>query len=135
MINFLKKILKKNYIIYSITNYIYQKCIVSFFSKFKNFITFTINYKKNKAFILKPEEASEMILYEKKFFFPKYSVVYKDLLRNLEEKKTLVREYDLISKEFFNVSLILVPILVISLYFIINFLAIKLKFIASNLIP
>ena len=101
MINYLKKILKKNYVIYLITNYIYQKCLVSFFSKVKNFITFIINYKKNKAFTLKPKEVCKMALYEKKFFFPKYSVFYKDFLRNLEEKKTLDKEYDLISKNFF----------------------------------
>ena len=101
MISFLKKIIKKNYIIYSITNFIYQKFLVSFFSKVKNLNTFIIKYKKNKEFILKPKEASKMTLYEKNFFFPKYSFVYKDLLKNLEEKKTLDKEYDLISKEFF----------------------------------
>ena len=101
MINFLKKILKKNYFIYSIVNFIYQKFLVSFFTKVKNFITFITKYKKNKEFILNPKEASTINLYEKKFFFPKHSVVYKDHLKKLEEKKTLDEEYDFISKKFF----------------------------------
>lgn len=101
MINKLKKILKKNHILYFVIFFIYQKILISLLSKIKNLITSVRNYKKNKIFLLKPKEVSKIILYEKEFFFPKYSVVYKNFLNELKKKKTLELEYNLISKEFF----------------------------------
>ena len=87
MINKLKKILKKNHILYFVIFFIYQKILISLLSKIKNLITSVRNYKKNKIFLLKPKEVSKIILYEKEFFFPKYSVVYKNFLNELKKKK------------------------------------------------
>ena len=102
MFNSLKKILKKNYIVYFISLFVYQKIFLSFFTKIRNLIIFFINYKKNKIFISNPKETSKITLFSEDFFYPKYSIAYGDLLRNIKEKKILNKEYDLIVKDFFN---------------------------------
>lgn len=66
-----------------------------------NYIKFLINYKKNKIFKSHIKEEEKIILYNKEFFYPKYSVFYKEFLKNFETKTTLNKEYNLIAKEFF----------------------------------
>ena len=99
MLNFLKKILKKNYAIYFIFFFIFQKVFVASYSKIQNFIRFLIDYKKNKNFKLRPKEIGKMILCTTEFYYPKYSIALSNTLRNIEE--TANTEYELVQKNFF----------------------------------
>ena len=85
MLNFIKKILKKNYVIYFISLFLFQKVFLTPYSKILNLIKFLISYKKNKNFKMYPKEISSMILYEEEFFYPKHSIVYNNFLKNLEK--------------------------------------------------
>jgi len=101
MLYFLKQILKKNYFIYFISLFLYQKVFMFCYSRLANYIKFLINYKRNKIFKSHPKEANKIILHNKEFFYPKYSLCYEKFLKNLEAKTPLNTEYNLIAKEFF----------------------------------
>ena len=101
MLYFLKQILKKNYFIYFISRFLYEKIFIFYYERLMNFIEFLINYKRNKIFKSHPKEMNKIILYNKEFFYPKYSIYYEKFLKNLETKKPLNTEYNLIAKEFF----------------------------------
>ena len=45
--------------------------------------------------------AEKIILYNKEFFYPKYSTYYEKFLEDFETKAILNKEYNLIAKEFF----------------------------------
>ena len=62
---------------------------------------FLINYKKNKYFKSHAKEVKKIILYNKEFFYPKYSIFYEEYFKNFEAKTSLNTEYNLIAKEFF----------------------------------
>ena len=101
MLYFLKQILKKNYFIYFISLYLYQKIFRICYSRLVNYIKFLINYKRNKNFKSHAKEEKKIILYNKEFFYPKYSIFYEERFKNFEAKTTLNTEYNLIAKEFF----------------------------------
>ena len=101
MLYFLKRILKKNYFIYFISLFLYQKIFIFCYSRLQNYIYFLINYKKNKIFKSHTKETKKIILYNKEFYYPKYSIFYEEYFKNFEEKKGFKIEYNLIKKEFF----------------------------------
>ena len=101
MLYFLKQILKKNYFIYFICLFLYQKVFKFCYSRLENYIKSLINYKKNKIFKSHIKEEEKTILYNKEFFYPKYSIFYEEYFKNFEAKTTLNTEYNLIAKEFF----------------------------------
>jgi len=101
MLYFLKQILKKNYFIYFISRFLYEKIFIFNYTRLINFIKFIINYKRNKIFKSHPKEMNKIILYNKEFFYPKYSISYEEYFKNFEAKTTLNKEYNLIAKEFF----------------------------------
>ena len=101
MLYFLKQILKKNYFIYFISLFLYQKIFRFCYSSLVSYIKSLINYKKNKIFKSHAKEIKKIILYNEEFFYPKYSIYYEKFLKNFEAKTTLNTEYNLITKEFF----------------------------------
>jgi len=101
MLYFLKQILKKNYFIYFISLFLYQKIFRFCCESLLGYIKYLINYKKNKIFKSHTKEIKKIILYNKEFFYPKYSTYYEKFFKNFEEKKILNTEYNLIAKEFF----------------------------------
>lgn len=101
MLKFIKKILKKNYVIYFISLFLFQKVFLTPYSRTLNLIKFLINYKNNKNFKMYPKEIGSMILHEEEFYYPKHSIVYNNFLKKLEKKKILYTEYELITKKFF----------------------------------
>ena len=101
MLYFLKQILKKNYFIYFISRFLYEKIFMFCYRSLINCNEFLINYKKNKYFKSHAKEVKKIILYNKEFFYPKYSIVYEEYFKNFEAKTTLNKEYNLIAKEFF----------------------------------
>ena len=101
MLYFLKQILKKNYFIYFISRFLYEKIFMFCYRSLINCNKFLINYKKNKYFKSHAKEVKKIILYNKEFFYPKYSIVYEEYFKNFEAKTTLNKEYNLIAKEFF----------------------------------
>ena len=101
MLYFLKQILKKNYFIYFISLFLYQKIFMLCYSRLASYIRFLINYKKNKIFKSHAKEIKKIILYNKEFFYPKYSIFYEEFFKNFEAETTLNTEYNLIAKEFF----------------------------------
>ena len=101
MLYFLKQILKKNYFIYFISLFLYQKVFMFCYSGLLNYIKSLINYKKNKIFKSHIKEEEKIILYNKEFFYPKYSIFYEEYFKNFEAKTPLNKEYNLIAKEFF----------------------------------
>ena len=101
MLYWLKQKIKKNYFIYFISLFLYQKVFLFCYSRLVNYIKSLINYKKNKIFKLRIKEEEKIILYSKEFFYPKYSIFYEEFLKNFETKTTLNTEYNLIAKEFF----------------------------------
>ena len=62
---------------------------------------FLINYKKNKYFKSHAKEVKKIILYNKEFFYPKYSISYNKFLKNFEGETLLNTQYNLTAKEFF----------------------------------
>lgn len=101
MLYFLKQILKKNYFIYFISRFLYEKIFMFCYKRLINCNKFLINYKKNKYFKSHAKEVKKIILYNKEFFYPKYSIFYEEYFKNFEAKTTLNTEYNLIAKEFF----------------------------------
>jgi len=101
MLYFLKRILKKNYFIYFISLFLYEKILMFYYKKLINPIKFLINYKRNKIFKSHPKKAKKMILNNKEFFYPEYSLFYEKYLKDFEAKAQLNTEYNLIAKEFF----------------------------------
>ena len=101
MLYWLKQKLKKNYFIYFISLFLYQKVFRFCYSRLANYIRSLINYKKNKIFKSHIKEEEKIILYNKEFFYPKYSIFYEEFFKNFEAKTTLNTEYNLIAKEFF----------------------------------
>jgi FkbM family methyltransferase len=101
MLYWLKQKLKKNYFIYFISLFLYQKVFRFCYSRLANYIKSLINYKKNKIFKSHIKEEEKIILYNKEFFYPKYSIFYEEFFKNFEAKTTLNTEYNLIAKEFF----------------------------------
>ena len=101
MLYFLKQILKKNYFIYFISRFLYEKIFIFNYTRLINFIKFIINYKRNKIFKSHPKEMNKIILYNKEFFYPKYSISYEEFFKNFELKTPLNTEYNLIAKELF----------------------------------
>ena len=101
MLYWLKHKLKKNYFIYFISIFLYQKIFMFCYIRLKNYIKFLINYKKNKIFKSHIKEEKKIILYNKEFFYPKYSIFYEEFFKNFEAETTLNTEYNLIAKEFF----------------------------------
>ena len=101
MLYFLKQILKKNYFIYFISRFLYEKIFMFCYRSLINCNEFLINYKKNKYFKSHAKEVKKIILYNKEFFYPKYSIFYEEYFKNFEAKTTLNTEYNLIAKEFF----------------------------------
>jgi len=57
--------------------------------------------KKIFGIKLKKKPNRNYRLYNKEFFYPKYSIFYKEYFKNFEAKTTLNTEYNLIAKEFF----------------------------------
>jgi len=101
MLYFLKQILKKNYFTYFISRFLYEKIFIFYYERLMNFIEFLINYKRNKIFKSHPKEMNKIILYNKEFFYPKYSTTYNKFLKNFEGETLLNTEYNLTAKEFF----------------------------------
>jgi len=101
MLYFLKQILKKNYFIYFISRFLYEKIFMFCYRSLINCNKFLINYKKNKYFKSHAKEVKKIILYNKEFFYPKYSISYEEYFKNFEAKTTLNKEHNLIAKEFF----------------------------------
>ena len=101
MLYFLKQILKKNYFIYFISRLLYEKIFMFYYRRLINFIKFLTNYKRNKNFKSHAKEIKKIILYNKEFFYPKYSINYEKFFKNFEAEATLNTEYNLIAKEFF----------------------------------
>ena len=73
MLYFLKQVLKKNYFIYSICRFLYERIFIFYYQRLTNIIKSLINYKINKTFKSHPKEESKIILYNKEFFYPKHS--------------------------------------------------------------
>ena len=71
------------------------------YSRLANYIKSLINYKRNKNFKSHAKEIKKIILYNKEFFYPRYSIFYEEFLKNFEAKISLNTEYNLIAKEFF----------------------------------
>ena len=71
------------------------------YGKLKNYILSLINYKKNKIFKSHIKETKKIILYNKEFYYPKYSIFYEEFFKNFEEKRTLNIDYNFITREFF----------------------------------
>ena len=101
MLYFLKQILKKNYFIYFISRFLYEKIFMFCYRSLINCNKFLINYKKDKYFKSHAKEVKKIILFNKEFFYPKYSIFYEEYFKNFEAKTTLNKEYNLIAKEFF----------------------------------
>ena len=101
MLNLVKNIFKKNYFTYFISRFLYEKIFLSFYRRLTNFVSFLINYKRNKNFKSHAKETKKIILYDKEFFYPKYSTFYEEFLKNFEIKTSLNTEYNFISKNFF----------------------------------
>ena len=101
MLYFLKQILKKNYFIYFISLFLYEKIFMFCYRSLINCNKFLINYKKDKYFKSHAKEVKKIILYNKEFFYPKYSIFYEEFFKNFEARTTLNKEYNLIAKEFF----------------------------------
>tara|TARA_Y100000590_G_scaffold461527_1_gene623316 strand:- start:3107 stop:4027 length:921 start_codon:yes stop_codon:yes gene_type:complete len=100
MLYFLKKQLKKNYYIYLISLFLYQKILISFYQKLIICIKFLSNYNRNKIFKSHPKEFAKIIIYKKEFFYPKYSTHYEKFLKTFEVKTKLNSDYNLIAKNF-----------------------------------
>ena len=101
MFYWLKQKLKKNYFIYFISLFLYQKIFMFCYYRLVNYIKFLINYKRNKIFKSHPKEMNKIILYNKEFFYPKYSISYNKFLKNFEGETSLNTQYNLTAKEFF----------------------------------
>tara|TARA_B100001057_G_C22669233_1_gene879152 strand:- start:84 stop:1004 length:921 start_codon:yes stop_codon:yes gene_type:complete len=101
MLYFLKQILKKNYFIYFISLFLYEKIFMFCYRSLINCNKFLINYKKDKYFKSHAKEVKKIILFNKEFFYPKYSIFYEEFFKNFEARTTLNKEYNLIAKEFF----------------------------------
>ncbi len=101
MFNLLKKILKRNHFIYFISRFLYEKIFLSSYRRLMNFFSFLTNYKTNKNFKSHAKEIKKITLYDKEFFYPKYSIFYEEFLKNFETKTPLNMEYNFISKNFF----------------------------------
>ena len=101
MLYWLKQKIKKNYFIYFISLFLYQKIFKFCYSRLENYIKSLINYKKNKIFKSHVKEEEKIILYNKEFFYPKYSIFYKEFFKDFETKAMLNTEYNLVAKEFF----------------------------------
>ena len=101
MLYLLKQIIKKNYFIYIISRFLYERIFLSCYRGLINCNKFLINYKKNKFFKSHAKEVKKIILYNKEFFYPKYSIFYDEYFKDFEAKTTLNTEYNLITKEFF----------------------------------
>ena len=101
MLYFLKKILNKNYFIYFISRFLYEKIFMFCYRSLINCSKFLINYKKDKYFQSHAKEVKKIILFDKEFFYPKYSIFYEEYFKNFEARTTLNKEYNLIAKEFF----------------------------------
>ena len=94
MLYFLKQILKKNYFIYFISLFLYQKVFRFCYSRLVNYIKSLINYKKNKIFKSHIKETKKIILYNKEFYYPKYSIYYEELFKNFEGRTKINIEYN-----------------------------------------
>ena len=101
MLYFLKQVLKKNYFIYSICRFLYERIFIFYYQRLTNIIKSLINYKINKTFKSHPKEESKIILYNKEFFYPKHSTFINEKYKNLEIGGKLHTQYNLLAKEFF----------------------------------
>jgi len=102
LLNFVKKILKKNFFIYFIYRFLKEKIFLFFYRRLINFISYNkFSYKEDEYFKSNPKEVEKIILYGKEFFYPKYSLFYKKYFESFETEKKLDAEYNLIAKEFF----------------------------------
>ena len=101
MLYFLKQVLKKNYFIYSICRFLYERIFILNYYRLKNIIRSLINYKINKTFKSHPKEESKIIIYNKEFFYPKHSTFINEKYKNLGIGGKLHSQYNLLAKEFF----------------------------------
>ena len=99
MLYWLKQKLKKNHFIYFFFLFSYQKIFMFCYRKLNNYILYLINYKKNKIFKSHIKEAKKIILYNKEFCYPKYSIYYEKFFENFEKRAKLNIEYNFFEKE------------------------------------
>ena len=102
MRSFLKKLLKKNFVIYKFSLFIYQNILINNYLLCKKIIFFILNFKENKKFLNEHKDIEKTFLYDQKFYYPKNSIFLRNTVEQRKNDNSLEKEYDLIRNKFFN---------------------------------